>query len=73
MTRGNTNLPRLLPPPNPTRACRDQFACATAGTPVPDTLGTSSTDTVPCTAADVLDVSKRAFIRDTLIPAALDL
>jgi Leishmanolysin len=50
----------------------DSFACSAAGSSIQYTLAASSNEPYSCTAADVLDATKRAFIRDSLIPAAVD-
>lgn len=57
----------------PLSPCSDPFACSYAGQQIPLTLAQTSTDKYTCSAADVLDDAKRAYIRNTIIPAALDL
>jgi len=48
-----------------------QFACNTAGAQYIPTLAVKSTDRGTCTGNDVITAEKRAYLIDTLIPAAV--
>lgn len=62
----------LAPVPSPF-LCSDPLACSFANQRINLTLATRSTDTYLCTAADVVDATKLAFIRNQLVPAAVEL
>lgn len=50
----------------------DPFACQFAGQAVQYTLANKANDTHNCTAQDVLDSQKRTYLKERLLPAAVD-